>query len=341
MKALKIIGIVLASLIAIFLILGLIAPKKANIQRSITIHAPKSVIYDQVRFLKKHEAWAPWNDYDPNMKQEYSGTDGEIGATAAWDGNDKAGKGSQTITALKENERVDVHVNFIKPFASEADNFMQLDDAGNGDVKATWGFVFETPFPWNAFSLFMNMDEAVGKDFEKGLNRLKTICEKEGSGTNSMEYVVKEVDFPGRTYVAYREKISFDKITSFYEQHMGTMSKALLKLKVKMAGPPAGLYYVYDEQAKTTDMAAAIPVATAVDLGKPYTSIQLPASKAISVDYYGAYEKIAGAYQSIDSYAKAKGLKTGAPAIEEYITGPTTEKDTAKWLTRITFPLEK
>jgi len=44
---------------------------------------------------------------------------------------------------------------------------------------ATWGFVGKSAFPMNVFMLFMNMDKAIGKDFEYGLKKLKRILENE------------------------------------------------------------------------------------------------------------------------------------------------------------------
>jgi effector-binding domain-containing protein len=58
------------------------------------------------------------------------------------------------------------------------------------------------------------------------------------------------------------------------------------------------------------------------------------------VKYYGDYNKVESVYIAAYDYIKAKGkASTGAP-MEIYITDPGMEKDTAKWLTEIVFPLD-
>ena len=86
---------------------------------------------------------------------------------------------------------------------------------------------------------------------------------------------------------------------------------------------------------------AAVPVAQGTVISD--TTIQLlniPGSKAVYVNYYGAYDKTTEAYASIDKYLSANNLKQKAPVIEQYITDPKIEKDTAKWLTKIIFLVE-
>jgi hypothetical protein len=45
-------------------------------------------------------------------------------------------------------------------------------------TNVTWGFSGRNKFPFSIFMLFMNMDKAVGKDFEEGLKSLKQQLEK-------------------------------------------------------------------------------------------------------------------------------------------------------------------
>jgi effector-binding domain-containing protein len=66
----------------------------------------------------------------------------------------------------------------------------------------------------------------------------------------------------------------------------------------------------------------------------------IPASKAVFVNYYGAYDKISDAYNSIRQYLSDNKLKEKTPSIEQYIAGPSNEKDTTKWLTKIVFLVE-
>ena len=169
MKALKIIGVVLVSLILLIAILGLVAPKEYHIERSVEIDAPKEVVFDNITSLRKIQQWSPWADVDPDMKVTYEGEDGTVGSKSIWDGNDKVGKGEQMITGIDENG-VNVQVKFIEPWEAISQSAVKMMETEKG-VNVTWSFDGTNPFPWNVLGLFMDMDNELGPDFEKGLEK--------------------------------------------------------------------------------------------------------------------------------------------------------------------------
>ncbi|MEP7267204.1 MAG: GyrI-like domain-containing protein [Saprospiraceae bacterium] len=335
MKALKYIGILLLTLIAIFLILGIVAPKKAHMERSINIAKAPAVVQDIVSRFSEESNWSPWVELDPNMTVSTEGVDGTVGSKYFWAGNRDAGKGNQTNTKV-EPGLVERKVIFEKPMAGEAVVTMKLN-AENGGTKATWIFDSESPYPMNAIGLFMPVDKFLGPQYEKGLSKLKAYAESKKL-TSYRGYEVKEVDAPLRTYLGIRTTLSIQDIPKFLEASFGKISAAIAEAKIEMDGMPAGLYYTYDEKSGITDMAAVIPVK-----GKPtlagISTIQLPAGKEVSTDHLGSYEKIGEAHFAIDDYCKAKGLKQGSPAIEQYSNDPMMEKDTSKWITRVIYPI--
>jgi uncharacterized protein YndB with AHSA1/START domain len=151
-------------------------PSTYHVERSATIAAPPEVVFAQVSDFHKWEAWSPWGKLDPKMKTTYEGTQGTPGASYAWSGDDKVGEGKMTVTAVKPNERLDIKLEFIKPFASTAANGFTVAPAGK-DTKVTWFMEGENTFVGKAFSLFADMDSMIGKDFEKGLADLKKAAE--------------------------------------------------------------------------------------------------------------------------------------------------------------------
>ena len=114
----------------------------------------------------------------------------------------------------------------------------------------------------------------------------------------------------------------------------------LAEAKAEMAGQPFGLFYDYNEKTQITDMAAAIPVKEKAAIEKGFTTIEIPAQKALLINYYGSYHGTGAAHIAMEKYINANGLKTGLPAMEEYITDPTTEPDSSKWLTKVYYLLE-
>lgn len=177
MSTLKKIGIGLLIIIAIPLIAGLFIDKEVTYEKSILINAPIEIIWLHVNSLSALDKWSPWNDYDPNMKKEFSGTDGEIGATQSWESTvEKVGKGSQTITKIEPPFLLETDLKFYVPYESEAKGYIKLANE-NGETKVTWGFSSEMPYPFNVSKLFMNMEKMMGEDWQNGLTKLKKLCE--------------------------------------------------------------------------------------------------------------------------------------------------------------------
>ncbi|MBX2924052.1 MAG: SRPBCC family protein [Chitinophagaceae bacterium] len=175
-KALKIVGIVLLVIIVFILIAGLFVKKEYHLEKSVTINAPMEKVWEQVSTLAAMQKWSPWLEADPNAETSIDGQDGAVNAVYKWKGNKEVGSGTQTITKVDKPGRIDTHLHFIEPFEGDADAFIILANEGNA-TKATWGFDSKYTYPMNCMLLFIDMDEMMGKEFDKGLAKLKSLCE--------------------------------------------------------------------------------------------------------------------------------------------------------------------
>ncbi|RDY61266.1 SRPBCC family protein [Flagellimonas nanhaiensis] len=169
---------ILVGIVVLILFLALIAPKTYDVSRSIEIGNSKKAVFENLRFLKNQDQWSPWNKKDPNMEKKFTGTDGEVGATSYWNGNKDVGEGEQEITKIVDGERIESELRFLKPWKSISDAYLVTEEIDKDKTKVTWGFSGKNKFPFSIMMLFMNMDKAVGKDFEEGLSSLKEILEK-------------------------------------------------------------------------------------------------------------------------------------------------------------------
>jgi uncharacterized protein YndB with AHSA1/START domain len=177
MKILKITGIVIIALIIILLVIAVILPKKVKIEQSVIINAPVEAVYPNISHFKEMEAWSPWRDYDPNMKITYKGEDGKVGAIYMWKGNKDVGSGQQEIVSMKKNQRVDIKLTFFEPWKSESDIYYTLNEVDPGETKVVWGYTEETPIPKNLMFTLFGLKKSLKKEFDKGLARLKIMCE--------------------------------------------------------------------------------------------------------------------------------------------------------------------
>ncbi|MFV0389394.1 MAG: SRPBCC family protein [Pyrinomonadaceae bacterium] len=178
-KILIAIGSLILIVIAALIVLVIFVPGGYKVEREIVINKPQADVYAYAHLLKNQNEWGPWVKKDPNIKLTYSGTDGTPGFTSAWDSQiEDVGAGEQVITAESQT-RMETLIRFLRPFRSESNAYLTYVAVNDTQTKVTWGFTGKMPRPFNLFVLFMNMDDAVGKDFDEGLANLKAIIEKQ------------------------------------------------------------------------------------------------------------------------------------------------------------------
>jgi hypothetical protein len=147
-----------------------------EVVRSTRIEADAARIHPLVNDFHEWPAWSPWEDVDPDLQRTYAGPTAGVGAHYAWKGNRKAGEGSMEITASTA-ERIDVDLAFMKPFENKNKVTFELRPVGAA-TEVTWTMSGATKGLWAVVSKVVPMDRLVGKDFEKGLARLKAVAEQ-------------------------------------------------------------------------------------------------------------------------------------------------------------------
>jgi effector-binding domain-containing protein len=315
-------------------VLGLFARKNYHIERSLTIQAPHSVVYEHVRYFRNFPKWSPWHNYDPGMKTSIEGTDGEPGAVYRWSGNDKVGKGWQEVKSVTP-ERIDYDVHFQQWREAVSPTYLLLKPLGDTATEVTWAMDMHVPFPMNAFAMLTDVNAFVGEDYERGLENLRRIAQ--GVANKKYRgYRVREVTMPQRYYVGLRQNVAMGGVPKFYAANLPKIMTALTKQNVAAAGAPAGLFWMWNDSTQTTDMAAVVPVAEQTDV-PGYTTFAVGGAKAFVIDYYGPYEKSGDAHFAMDEFLAARKFKAGQPVIEEYVTDPMQEPDSTKWLTRVIY----
>ena len=152
-----------------------------EVVRSTTIGAPPGQVHRLIADFREWRSWSPWEDVDPNLKREYSGTESGVGARYAWEGNRKAGKGDMEIVDSKP-ERVELRLTFEKPWKATNRVVFDLTAADGDSTDVTWRMSGTSKGFAALFSKVFSMDRMVGKDFEKGLARMKACAAGDGGG---------------------------------------------------------------------------------------------------------------------------------------------------------------
>jgi len=158
-----------AILVGALLLLAASRPSSFRVHRTTLIQARPETVYAILQDFRKFGAWSPWEKLDPAMTKTCSGQ-GQ-GAVYEWEGNRKAGAGRMEITDAIEPSKVQIALQFLKPFRSSSTTTFVLVER-DGETQVTWRMVGPKTFMTRVMGIFTSMDKVVGKDFEKGLARL-------------------------------------------------------------------------------------------------------------------------------------------------------------------------
>jgi hypothetical protein len=168
---------VLLGVIALFLIVAAIAGTAWSYEQSILIGASPDKVWQNVKDLHALNTWNPWMGLDPQMKLKYTGVDGKPDAAFSWDSPVKTvGAGSQIILRVRPESELATRVDFLRPFKSVgyADFRVIPDDRA---TRVSWSIRSKMPYPINIVKVFGGIQRNMGRDFGKGLNKLKSLCE--------------------------------------------------------------------------------------------------------------------------------------------------------------------
>ena len=147
-----------------------------TVERSTTINASPEVVFDRISKFSRWPEWSPWEELDPDMTKTYTGTDGEVGSHYAWNGNRRAGAGSMTVTSLDAPRSMTSDLNFTRPFKSDSTMGLTLTPEGQS-TRVEWTMTSPHNLLTRVMNVFGLMDKQIGKDFEKGLAKLKQLSE--------------------------------------------------------------------------------------------------------------------------------------------------------------------
>jgi len=156
----------------VFLYAYIRAPSVLKISRTIQIPAPAEAVFPYLNTPKLMQEWNPFTEGDPSLQIVYSGPAEGIEASYQWEGK-KAGAGKATIVEVDPNRRVAMRLDFVRPF--RATNFGDyVLTPKEGSTEVTWT-INETSSVPRLLSTFINLDQKIGGEFEKGLLKLKGI----------------------------------------------------------------------------------------------------------------------------------------------------------------------
>ncbi|MEZ5009279.1 MAG: SRPBCC family protein [Chitinophagales bacterium] len=312
-------------------------PSSLDLAVNKKLEASPQQVFAQVNNLKNWENWSFWNQMDKSMTTTYSDQTVGAGASYSWDGK-KTGKGSLTILESDPNKGIKSQM-FFEGEEEESFSDFTIEPTEDGGSNVIWDFKsdYRSQLPWkryqNAIGKMM-----VTKAYVKGLERMDAYIKahpeapiKDTESTSNLK--IEEVVQDSFIAITAMQKGKWSEFSSAaYENGFGEAMAEIEKLGAKPNGYPFAQWVAWDTVADYYELLLGVPVdAKGENFG---------GTKALKASYYGSYEGMDNAYQALQNQGNSLGYTLGEP-MEVFITDPTEELDTSKWLTEIYFPIEK
>lgn len=173
---LKKIAIALAALVLTILAIASMRADELRIERSTTIVAGPESTFERINDFHRWAEWSPYEEKDPDMKRTFDGAASGKGAVYTWQGDGDVGAGRMEILESSAPEKVRIQLDFSEPFAGHnIAEFALVSRAGVTNVS--WSMSGRNNLLAKVIGLVIDIDEMVGRDFERGLANLKTLAE--------------------------------------------------------------------------------------------------------------------------------------------------------------------
>ena len=335
MKFLKWLGIVIASLVALFLIIPLFLPGTFHMERSIVIEKPVDMVFQTAVDMNQRAKWDPWIEMEPNVEMNVTMTPEIIGSGYSWKG-EIIGEGKITIREFVPNELIKSEIEFISPRSSKSDvtwNFQKVDDG----TKITWAFEGSLSYPMEKW-MGLFMEKMMSTPFEKGLTNFKSLVESLPVLTGRTGEI-KEETFDGLMALTIKEECSKDKLTSKMIEMYSALMKYLKTNDQEIAGFPFSIYHESETEGNTI-LECGLPIDKEIEGEGNIMFKKLPETKVLVASHFGHFNSVEKTYKALREYISENGIEvTGAPW-EIYLTDPMKEPDQSKWETKIFFPIK-
>ena len=335
MKTIKILTLILIVMIIGSLIWAITLPSEIHIKQSININAPIGVVYNEINDLHNWNNWTPWKD--TSLASKYEGAVKGVGASVIWT-DKKEGPSKLTITESK-------HFDFIKlemtmPNKIDTAKLLFEFDTKGDEVTVTWSRdINELSYPFGRFVGWM-LEKGYNHNFKQSLKNLKDFVETNKPTAEYYGYNIIESTYKGGSFLASNASSTMPEMKKVMENHFGTIMQFTSHQGLEIQGAPIVQWHSYNPDAES-EFTCMVPVQIdSAIAAKNVYSINLPETKTVMIKYVGPYEGSYNAWVALDNYVSYNALIINGDPWEEYITDPSNEPDSTKWITNIYFPVK-
>jgi hypothetical protein len=174
----RILEFVLSLLIVavLFVLIGVILPSHAHVERNVELANPVSQVYDVLNGFRRYNTWQPWARIDPNAKYTTEGPDFGVGSRISWTSWEKQiGTGSLEITESQAGDSITQSLTNEWYGTNKTYRFKLEPNQQTRATNLVW--TLDVDYGWNLFGRYagMYLNGSVGELMSAGLSQLANV----------------------------------------------------------------------------------------------------------------------------------------------------------------------
>lgn len=334
-RFLKVAGVIISVIVTLTLVVILILPSSAYMERNLVIDAPPGIIYKELVSFKNFTKRSPWAVNNPNADYTLFGSESGVGAGIRWESdNEDLQSGSIEIIDVLENQYVISKMEFDGYGANPQSRWM-INPTDSGTL-VTWAFEEKGISGFNKVFM-LGIDGFLGDIYEQGLNLLKERVEAAPESihqicilqVNAKPYLgIQDFSINDRNLLSARMQENFELLYDYIDQH-----------QIQITGPPFTMYTAFSENE--LEFINAIPVIQnlyidheLIKMGESYQG------KAVNGSYSGSYEYVTDVFRDIESYIYYYNYERSGNIWEEYNENIILQSDSSHWEVQVYYPIK-
>lgn len=305
-----------------------------EINETTLIDAPIDRVFDTLVDFTTWPTWSPWMVADPDCTIDIDQHADSVGSVYRWNG-DVSGQGQMKRMVAERPTRIADRLEIIKPFKSQSDVAFDLADR-DGSTEVTWRMAGN--WPWFLFWMKSKMLMLIGKDYERGLKRLKWLVEK-GEIPAKVEIQSDTVRPDSVTVLGLRGHCPWDGIEAEIDQKLAAIRQSLDAAGIEHQGMIATMYENVDLKVQTFDYVTGYLVSDQTPTPDDLARTSIGGVPCLHIRHLGSYQFLDDAWTAIYQIARHRKTKVGRlPGFEINRNDPKTT-DEADLVTDLYLPV--
>ena len=313
-----------------------------QVEESINIAAPTSVVYNEVNNYRNWEAWGPWMDDTDDLIINYGANTTGEGGSYSWK-SEKMGDGKMITTKAIPDASIDQDLTFISPYGESTSqiywNFEEVEDS----TLVTWGIKGSQSFMEKLAFTFQDQSfsEMMKPMLEEGLQKLKKVTENK---MNAYSINVDGITQHGGGFYMYTTTASkISQVRVKMHQMFTDVSRYMEDNNISQSGDPFVLYNQWDKQNNSAIYSVGIftPSLVITPAESSVLNGMMPVQKVVKTTLKGDYKYLQKAWDEAYKYIADNNLQPSEdqPVFEVYKVSAEETENPAQWVTEIYIPL--